>query len=127
MSGQPKKFSSGEELITLWYEFCNEIIDGGFKKVPTKTAFCRWITQKYKQIDRRTLYNSINEYFPSVKKDFEQIQSDTIAEGGILGKFNSTMSIFGLKNWCNWKDKAEVEATHNNGILDELKEYLKNE
>ena len=43
----------------------------------------------------------------------------------MLGKYNPTMTIFALKNWCNWKDKAEVESTHNNGILDEMNEYFK--
>lgn len=107
--GQPKKFSSGEELISLWNDFCNEIIDNGFEKVPTQTAFCRWLAENYDAVNRRTIYNSLNDYFPTVKKEFERLQSDTIMAGGMLGKYNATMSIFGLKNWCNWKDKADVE------------------
>lgn len=117
--GQPKKFASGAELISLWNDFCNEIIDNGFDKVPTQTAFCRWLTENYDAVDRRTIYNSLNEYFPDIKKDFEQLQSDTIMTGGMLGKYNATMSIFGLKNWCNWKDKAEVEQD-NSSVLETL-------
>lgn len=117
--GQPKKFSSGEELISLWNDFCNEIIDNGFEKVPTQTAFCRWLAENYDAVDRRTIYNSLNEYFPTIKKEFERLQSDTIMTGGMLGKYNATMSIFGLKNWCNWKDKAEVEQD-NTGVLETL-------
>jgi hypothetical protein len=37
----------------------------------------------------------------------------------MLGKYNSTMSIFALKNWCNWKDKAEIEQD-NTGVLETL-------
>lgn len=123
--GQPKKFSSGEDLISLWNSFCNEIIDKGFEKVPTQSAFCRWLTENYNSVDRRTIYNSLNKYFPDIKKDFERLQSDTITTGGMLGKYNPTMTIFALKNWCNWKDKAEVESTHNNGILEDVTKYLK--
>ena len=59
------------------------------------------------------------EYFPTIKKEFERLQSDTIMTGGMLGKYNATMSIFGLKNWCNWKDKAEIEQD-NTGVLETL-------
>jgi hypothetical protein len=67
----------------------------------------------------------LNEYFPTIKKEFERLQSDTIMTGGMLGKYNATMSIFGLKNWCNWKDKAEVENTVNVEDLTPLSELLK--
>ena len=122
---KPNKFKSGGQLISLWNDFCNEIIDNGFDKVPTQTAFCRWLAEHYEETDRKTIYNTLNKIFPAIKKDFEKLQSDTITTGGMLGKYNPTMTIFALKNWCNWKDKAEVEATHNNGILDEMNEYFK--
>lgn len=117
--GQPKKFESGAELISLWNDFCDDIIDNGFIKVPTQTAFCRWLSKNYDAVDRRTIYNSLNKYFPDIKKDFEQLQSDTIMTGGMLGKYNATMSIFGLKNWCNWKDKTEVEQD-NSSVMETL-------
>ena len=44
---KPNKFESGEQLISLWNDFCNEIIDNGFDKVPTQTAFCRWLAENY--------------------------------------------------------------------------------
>lgn len=105
--GQPVRFDSGEQLIKLWSNFCNEIIKNEFDKVPTQTAFCRWLSENYKDTDRKTIYNSLNKYFPTIKKDFEQIQSDTIMQGGMLGKYNPTMSIFGLKNWCGWSDTGK--------------------
>ena len=36
--------------------------------------------------------------------------ADTITEGVNLGKYNTTMSIFALKNWCNWADKNEQKV-----------------
>lgn len=123
--GQPKAFKNGEDLITLWRNFCDEIIDEGFKNVPTQTAFCRWLALNYNAVDRKTIYTSLNKYFPNIKKEFEKLQSDTIMTGAMLGKYNPTMSIFGLKNWCNWKDKAETEVKANNGILEDINKYFK--
>lgn len=125
MAGQPKKFKNGEELVSLWNDFCNYITDNGFDKVPTQTAFCRWLSENYSSVDRKTIYNSLNKYFPTIKKDFERLQSDIITTGGMLGKYNPTMSIFALKNWCNWRDKAEPEPVPNNGILEKMSEYFR--
>ena len=115
--GQPKRFESAEQMIALWSDFCNEIVLNEFNTVPTQTAFCRWLSANYKDTDRRTIYNSLNKYFPSIQKEFEQIQSDVIMQGGMMGKYNPTMSIFGLKNWCGWSDSGRVV----NGRYDEEK------
>ena len=92
--GQPKRFESAEQMIALWSDFCNEIVQNEFNSVPTQTAFCRWLSANYQDTDRRTIYNSLNKYFPALKKEFEQIQSDVIMQGGMMGKYNPTMSIF---------------------------------
>ena len=125
MKTKPNKFESGEQLISLWDDFCNEIIDNGFDKVPTQTAFCRWLADNYEETDRKTIYNSLNKIFPTIKKDFEKLQSDTITTGGMLGKYNPTMTIFALKNWCNWADKPENENEEKQEMQTELLHALK--
>ena len=106
--GQPKKFNE-ESLIQLFRDFCNYIRETGFSTIPSQTAFCRWLGDNNTPVDRRTIYNSLNEYFPKVKAEYETLRSDLIAEGAMLGKYNSTMSIFVLKNWSNWRERAEIE------------------
>lgn len=108
MKTKPNKFENGEHLIELWRQFCNSIVENEFNTVPTQTAFCRWLEKEYEKTDRKTIYNSLNKIFPSIKKDFEQLQSDVIMQGGMMGKYNPTMSIFGLKNWCGWSDSGRV-------------------
>ena len=125
MKTKPNKFESGEQLISLWDDFCNEIIDNGFDKVPTQTAFCRWLADNYEETDRKTIYNSLNKIFPTIKKDFEKLQSDTITTGGMLGKYNPTMTIFALKNWCNWADKPENENEEKQEMHTELLKAIK--
>lgn len=108
--GRPKTFSNGKALVDLWCEFCSCIVSDGYTVVPTQTEFCRWLSTHYASTDRRTIYNALNKYFPTVKKEIEQVQSDVIAQGAMLGHYNPTMAIFGLKNWCKWTDKQQIEA-----------------
>ena len=124
--GQPKKFKSADELIELWSDFCNDIVTNDFDTIPSQSAFCRWLSRNYQSTDRKTIYNSLNKYFPDIKKEFEQIQSDTIMQGGMLGKYQPTMSIFGLKNWCGWGDNGKysvsVEVQEDDPLTKALKE-----
>lgn len=106
MKTKPFKFKNEEQFIGLWRDFCNDIVDNGFVTVPTQSSFCRWLAEHYEETDRKTIYNYLNKIFPTIKKDFEQLQSDIIMQGGMLGKYNPTMSIFGLKNWCGWGDNG---------------------
>ena len=125
---KPNKFESGEYLIELWRQFCNSIVDNEFNTVPTQTAFCRWLEKEYEKTDRKTIYNSLNKIFPSIKKDFEQLQSDVIMQGGMMGKYNPTMSIFGLKNWCGWSDtgkRTDEKEKEESAKLERLIEAIK--
>ena len=128
MKTKPNKFESGEQLIELWRQFCNSIVENEFNTVPTQTAFCRWLEKEYEKTDRKTIYNSLNKIFPDIKKDFEQLQSDVIMQGGMMGKYNPTMSIFGLKNWCGWSDtgkRTDEKEKEENAKLDRLIEAIK--
>lgn len=122
--GRPKRFGSAKLLIDLFASFCEEIIESGFSVTPTQTEFCRWLQHNYEQTDRRTIYNALNNYFPTVKRDFEQMQSDVIAEGAMLGKYQPTMSIFALKNWCKWTDRQETDSKADYEDLTPLVELL---
>lgn len=126
MITKPNKFESAEQFIELWQNYCNEIIENGFKEAPTQTAFCKWLADNYQETDRRTIYNTLNKIFPDIKKDFERIRSDTVMMGGMLGKYQPTMSIFGLKNWCGWKDTGDtnlsVKTAEDDGLSKALKE-----
>ena len=111
--GHPKKFKYEEKLIYLFMEFCDFIISEDYRIIPSQTEFCKWLANHYENTDRKTIYNSLNKYFPTIKKEFERLQSDLIAQGGMLGKYRNAMAIFVLKNWCKWEDKASPDSSEN--------------
>ena len=131
MKTKPTKFKSAKQLIELWQEFCDEIVEAEFYTIPSQTSFCKCLTVHYEGADRKTIYNSLNKIFPDIKKDFEAIRADVIAEGSMLGKYQPTMSIFALKNWCKWTDKQEVttanidDQTRNevNSLVESINDY----
>lgn len=107
-AGHPKTYQSGEELITLWAEYCDEIAREGYVAAPTQTDFCRWLKRRETPADVKTIYTALNKYFPGCKSEFERIRADTITAGAMIGRYQQTMTIFALKNWCGWTDKQEV-------------------
>lgn len=117
--GHPRKFSSGDELIELWMEFCAEIVANGYLIAPTKTEFEKWLFdgEDRKCANVRTVYLSLKEYYPNVKSEFDRIRADVVAQGTMLGKYQPSMSIFALKNWCGWTDKSDVKQDNTIRVL----------
>ena len=125
MKTKPTKFENAENFIELWRSFCDDIVENNFSTIPSQTAFCKWLSKNYESTDRKTIYNSLNKIFPTIKRDFESIRGDVIAEGTMLGKYQPTMSIFALKNWCSWSDRVEnVALTAEDIKQDELSKSL---
>ena len=107
--GQPRKFRSGEHLIKCLSEFCEAIVEHGYNKLPSRSNFCRWYADQCKQsISTRTVWLSMTQYYPGIKDDAMELISDVLVQGAALGKWNSTMVIFALKNWCHWSEKKDT-------------------
>lgn len=123
--GQPRSFSNGKELVELYRQFCDEIKDNGYNTVPYITEFDRWIAGKAKNADRHTIYLTIHKYYPEIKSQIEQIQSETMSQGAMLGKYKETSTIFALKCKCGWRENHE-ENKGNNDKQDELVKAIKN-
>ena len=106
---KPKTFTA-DSLIDLVGEFCAEIEDRDYYTMPTQTAFCRWLGNRYRATDRKTIYNSLNKYFPGLKSAYNQLLSDTVVNGVAKGAYRDSISIFALKNWCKWSDRQDITA-----------------
>jgi len=101
-NGRPRAFKSEEEVIKAFREFCSHIREDGFKEAPTKLNFSAWTN-----VDMHTLYLTLNRYYPTIKKEYESLLAEVLTEGAMTGAYQSTMTIFCLKNWCDWTDKQE--------------------
>ena len=108
--GQPKKFKENEfkELLMDYVNYIYDAQDNGVSDTPTVLGFYRYVN-KIKPCSYHTIRRCFDEYWANIKKDFEELRGDLLSRGASLGLYNVTMSIFALKNWCHWTDKASEE------------------
>ena len=124
--GQPKVFTE-EEFKDYVFEYMNLIYDkqdNGEKDTPTFFGFYRFVREK-KDCSYHTIRRCFDEYWADIKKEFEDIRADLLSRGASIGIYNPTMTIFALKNWCNWADKPENENEEKQEMQTELLKAIK--
>lgn len=107
--GQPKVFEE-QEFKNFVFQYLNEICQsqsGDNPDIPTFYGFYNFVKEK-KECSYHTVRRCFDEYWADIKKDFQDVRSDLLVRGGMLGKYQPTMTIFGLKNWCGWGDSGRV-------------------
>ena len=104
-AGQPKTFKTADEYRECFLNYLDYVAENDFSELPTKGNFA-----KYAGIDRKTIYNTSKEYFPETKKDWQTALADCLTEGAAVGAYDKTITIFCLKNWCDWADKREEKV-----------------
>lgn len=107
--GQPKVFEE-QEFKDFVFRYLNEICQsqsGDNPDIPTFYGFYNFVKDK-KECSYHTVRRCFDEYWADIKKDFQDVRSDLLVRGGMLGKYQPTMTIFGLKNWCGWGDSGKV-------------------
>lgn len=110
--GRPRGFRSGKHLLDWYVAYCEGIEADGYKTVPTQSGFLRWCSRvKGIKVSRRTLYTALRSYYPEIREELELVQSDTIVAGTATGKYQQSIMIFALKNWCHWTDQAAPEQS----------------
>lgn len=125
-AGRPRVFKDADDLLQAFSDYIDHIRVADFSEVPTRANFATWTGA-----DRKTIYNTINQYFPQTKSIYSDMLADCLSEGAISGVYDRTITIFCLKNWCNWADKAEnVNAEIKPTLADKdtadklIKEYI---
>ncbi|MBR5316031.1 MAG: hypothetical protein IKU44_04490 [Firmicutes bacterium] len=103
--GKPRIFNTADEYRECFINYLDIVKENGFKELPTKGNFAN-----FAGIDKKTIYNTSNEYFPETKKDWQVALADCLAEGSAVGAYDKTITIFCLKNWCDWADKREEKV-----------------
>lgn len=115
--GQPKTFTEQEfkDFVFEYMDFIYDKQENSLKDTPTFYGFYRFVREK-KECSYHTIRRCFDEYWADIKKEFEDIRADLLSRGASIGIYNPTMTIFALKNWCNWKDKADDEKTVDNAF-----------
>jgi hypothetical protein len=104
--GQPRKFSRElfEQYVFEYFEYIYNSQTKGKADVPTFYGFYMFVNEKV-PCDYRTIRRCFDEYCPDIKKEFEEIRANLLVRGTSLGKYQPTIVIFALKNWCSWSDR----------------------
>lgn len=100
--GQPRVFKNADDLLESFSDYIEHVRVTDFSEAPTRANFARWAGA-----DKKTIYNTINKYFPQTKSTYSDMLADCLSEGAIAGVYDRTITIFCLKNWCNWADKTD--------------------
>lgn len=106
MVGQPRKIETGDGFIDTFNAFIDWIKGNGFLEYPTKRNFAAFVGVTY-----QTIYNYLNKTFADKTRVYADILADCLTEGVNVGAYDRQMSIFCLKNWCGWADRAETVTT----------------
>lgn len=101
--GKPRAFRNGDELIDAQRNYCRYIADTGYQEYPTKNGFSDYIG-----VDPKTVWLSIERYYPEIKQQWKENIEQTLINGVNAGVYHVTMTIFILKNWCDWRDRKET-------------------
>lgn len=115
------KYKTQEELqkgIDLYFQECDE------KEKPYTMSGLAYSLG----IDRITLINYAkrDSFFTLVKKAKQKVEQQ-LEENALMGKSNSTFTIFNLKNNYGWRDTVEVKNDNELSKLDELLGAIKND
>lgn len=118
---RPKLYSSVEDMkkiIDDYFEMCDE------KEKPYTMSGLAYALD----MDRKSLlnYSKDEQFFPTIKKAKQKVERQ-LEENALMGKANSTFTIFNLKNNYGWKDQVEVKNDNELSKLDELLGEIKNE
>ena len=121
------KGMSAKEMISSFETFLKDVEAGGYKIVPTISAFADHINQPR---------GDVHEWFrlhPTESEQMRKMFADTIASGAMLKKYVSNVTNFALKNWCGWeeapkqKTRTTKEAADEKKARERLDEYIADE
>ncbi len=106
MARQRAPIGSPQELVSLWRQFCANVVENGYAIAPTQTEFIRYVAQ-HRDAPEETVAAAVERHLPAVHRTVESIRGDVVSQGSMLGKYQSTMSVLAVKNWCGWADKQD--------------------
>lgn len=125
-AGSKRAFESGQQLINELEKYCDYLKSINYQEYPTKMGFADFCGK-----NRSTVWNAVNNFYPEIKKQWQETIEQVLVNGVNAGVYHVTMTIFILKNWCEWTDKRETVTTEKKPAIaskqelrDAIQQYL---
>lgn len=125
-AGSKRAFESGQQLIDELERYCDYLKSINYQEYPTKMGFADFCGK-----NRSTVWNAVNNFYPEIKKQWQETIEQVLVNGVNAGVYHVTMTIFILKNWCEWTDKRETVTTEKKPAIaskqelrDAIQQYL---
>lgn len=106
----PALIQSHEEFIGLFEQYLAAI--KSTDEVPTYSNFATWLGN----FSPSSIYYYFQKH-PESRDAAAELLADALVEKAIVGKFRDAVTIFALKNRCNWTDKKESISRHETGEI----------
>lgn len=120
-TGRPKLYNSKEEMqeiIDAYFSLCDQL-----ERPYTMSGLANALNMSRQSLIN---YSKDEEFFDTIKKARAKVEQQ-LEENALMGKANSTFTIFNLKNNYGWRDSVEINNQNELTKLDELlKEIKKN-
>lgn len=130
-------FRSAEEVLLAFEAYSQYIKDNNFVReferpdgsvgvmpiVPNQTNLARWMGVSAMAISRAMDRSENSE---TCYAAYKRMLGDCLSEGAMAGVYQSSSTIFALKNLCDWADKYEDKGTSKNDsfAVDEAKALM---
>lgn len=97
-----KIFKDTNDFIVTFEHYINEIQENGYNELPTLLNFA-----KYVRCSPHTIQNYLYGLTETDRKIYKSILADMLYQGVNEGAYDKQMTIFAMKNLCDWSDRVE--------------------
>lgn len=118
-TGRPKLYNSKEEMqeiIDSYFSLCDQL-----ERPYTMSGLANALNMSRQSLIN---YSKDEEFFDTIKKARAEVEQQ-LEENALMGKANSTFTIFNLKNNYGWRDSVEINNQNELTKLDELLKEIK--
>lgn len=118
-TGRPKLYNSKEEMqkiIDAYFSLCDQL-----ERPYTMSGLANALNMSRQSLIN---YSKDEEFFDTIKKARAKVEQQ-LEENALMGKANSTFTIFNLKNNYGWRDSVEINNQNELTKLDELLKEIK--
>lgn len=118
-TGRPKLYNSKEEMqkiIDAYFSLCDKL-----ERPYTMSGLANALNMSRQSLIN---YSKDEEFFDTIKKARAVVEQQ-LEENALMGKANSTFTIFNLKNNYGWRDSVEINNQNELTKLDELLKEIK--